>query len=352
MLAKIVPYPKTTFVFCYHRVIPTDLVISQCVHKTLYVTPETFERHIKWMKEVGEIVSYDRLWEKGPGPRFVITLDDGWKDNYSYAFPILKKYNVPALIFISTSNIDQGKLFWFAEIGMLIKQSHKNPDDVSSTLQKMTSEAMKMLDVKDSTFINHEWSPKNKLYILDRFIECLKALPPAERDRLIDILYTSLGIPQSLSENFLLSWNDICSMMENGVSFGSHTHMHSILDKMDTDYIDKELSISKKILENRLCRKINTFSYPNGRFRNKLIQPSLRKYGYEFAFTLERSPVLSDTNPFLIPRCLVYESIASDLIKYYWRLIIKHHGKEGFKKVKKVLANTKLVKTMPAENCS
>jgi len=84
------------------------------------VSPENFERHMAFLKEHNyQVLSLDDLVEKiKSGKRIshksvVVTFDDGYEDNYSYAFDILQKYEIPATIFIPSDLIGtKGYLVW------------------------------------------------------------------------------------------------------------------------------------------------------------------------------------------------------------------------------------------------
>ena len=85
---------------------------------TLFVTPENFKRQMKYLKDKGyKIISLDELVEglktgrRFPHNSVVITADDGYEDNYTYAYPVLKKYGFPATIFVIADFIDTKKDF-------------------------------------------------------------------------------------------------------------------------------------------------------------------------------------------------------------------------------------------------
>jgi len=84
----------------------------------LTVTPENFERQMRYIKENGyNVISLDELIEGiKAGRKFkhntvVITSDDGYENNYAYAYPMLKKYGYPATIFLIANFIGNNDNF-------------------------------------------------------------------------------------------------------------------------------------------------------------------------------------------------------------------------------------------------
>ncbi len=288
LIKLILKYHSLTYIFCYHRVIPKEVALSQMVHRALFVTPETFDRHIRWMRQQGEIVSHKNIFTKNNNLKFVITFDDGWKDNFTFAFPILKKYNAPATVFITTDNINTGRLFWSEEIGLQIRSSNKNIENKKMILRNEIKLILKIREVKEKVHFFEESDDVS--YLLDRLIECIKHVPSTARDNVmrsvIRSLYLNLEVdPESIPQNMLLSWDDIRIMAQGGVEFGSHTHTHIFLDRVSRERINYELRLSKAILEERLGKEIDSFSYPNGLYKGQYIQSSIAENGYKYAFT-------------------------------------------------------------------
>ena len=100
-------YSDKTFILCYHKI---DYYHGGL--KSICVSPETFDRQMKFLVERGyrtvSLTELITLLNKKKGiPRkiFVITFDDGYENNYKYAFPILKKYNFTATIFVTAGYI-------------------------------------------------------------------------------------------------------------------------------------------------------------------------------------------------------------------------------------------------------
>lgn len=100
----------TVPVLVYHVLNPT-------VPSSMTITPERFETQMKWLKDNGytviplkQLVSY--LQGKDvtfPAKPIVITADDGWKSDYTYMYPIARKYHIPITLFIYPGTISQGK---------------------------------------------------------------------------------------------------------------------------------------------------------------------------------------------------------------------------------------------------
>lgn len=86
------------FVLCYHRILPGG-----------HITPETFAWQLRELKKSFRCVTLPELYAALIPPRpqgrdtFAITFDDGWRDNYVYAWPILKELGLRATLFLSTS---------------------------------------------------------------------------------------------------------------------------------------------------------------------------------------------------------------------------------------------------------
>lgn len=93
-------------VLMYHRVLPDA---RPDVDPGMYVTSRAFERHLRLLKSRYELVTIDALgdWMDGrrqfARPPCAITFDDGWRDNYEVAFPLLLRYETPATVFLVTS---------------------------------------------------------------------------------------------------------------------------------------------------------------------------------------------------------------------------------------------------------
>lgn len=93
----------SAYILYYHRIYP--------VKPALDIALDLFEWEMKYLKKRYRILSLDELLAyidgkvKPDRPGVAITFDDGWFDNFVYAYPILRKYHIKATIFVATGNI-------------------------------------------------------------------------------------------------------------------------------------------------------------------------------------------------------------------------------------------------------
>ena len=300
-LNRLISYRKDRYVLSYHRVIKEDMAIKDCMHHSLWVTPKLFESHIAWMKNVGKIVNSEEFFSDSnhDGPLFLITFDDGWRDTYVSAFPILKKCNVPAMVFLATEAVENGFLFWPQDIAT--KTMELFMSDHSQQVVRAVIDCW-----PDYNGTNPPSNKHNAIDILYLWIEYLKYVDESVRLNLISDYYDKLSLPQSPLLGYILNWDEIKEMRKNGIEFGSHTHRHVILEDLSVDIIGKELIQSKNIISNQLQCEVSSLCYPNGRYSG-LESDILHKCGYLYGFCLDNKSLRYRQDYFYVPRFIMNE---------------------------------------------
>ena len=82
-------------VLMYHRVLPNNKANS-----SLVVSSSNFKDQINYLNENYTLLKFDSNWQKAEKPRFIITFDDGYYDNYVIARDFLTKKSIPSTFFI------------------------------------------------------------------------------------------------------------------------------------------------------------------------------------------------------------------------------------------------------------
>ncbi|HEU4685553.1 MAG TPA: polysaccharide deacetylase family protein, partial [Nitrospira sp.] len=117
-------------ILTYHRVVPDEIVRDQHIQPGMYVTTESFALHVEYLAQRFSILPLEQLLELWRTDRLddrtsycVITFDDGWWDNYRYAFPILKRHRIPATIFLATDYIGTARWFWPDQLAFVLGEA-------------------------------------------------------------------------------------------------------------------------------------------------------------------------------------------------------------------------------------
>lgn len=291
---------KPRIIFGYHRVLPKVEVDASMPQDSMWVSPSNFEKQIQWMLRIGTITSIEAIVNGQANvakPTFAITFDDGWLDNYEYAFPILKKYNLPAMIFLSTKAIETNEMFWTEEI------FYKTNRLVRSSQAKKIIEYITLLD-------GMEMTKKRKKVdeLLNDFVERLKLLDADDRKKKIIDYYKHIEVNPTPIRGQILNWDHIREMQKYNITFGSHTSTHMITKGAPREDILAELTESRKTIEARINTSCKWFCYPNARF-NDNDHELLREVGYDYGVTLHSARLKPDDSPYYLPRFIMYEDI-------------------------------------------
>ena len=205
---------------------------------------EWFESTIKTISRVFDFVSSKDIIDCYNGNLNLtgschITFDDGHKSIYHNAFPILKKYNLNASLFISPSILDGNQNYWWQKIDFYKEE-------------KIYIELAKLLNID-----------KDKLKAMGlKPVEILKELDLKKINELLNILQS---INKKNLEFLNINKEELIEMSNSGnFTIGSHTYNHPILANESNSDVDFEIHQSKEYLENLLDKEVDTFAYPNG----------------------------------------------------------------------------------------
>ena len=222
--------------------------------------PETstadFEKQIVHLAKNYKIISLnkivDRIKDKRSLGRCVaITFDDGFRDNYENAYPILRKYNIPATIFLTTGYIENGTAPWFIRLRYIFMKTEKTDFQLSHNGATISL---------PMNTISEKFAASN------RVMAYLKDCPDEARLPLLDGLCEQLRVNEFKGLNdLMLTWDQIKEMSENRISFGAHTVNHPILSRISIEMAEREIQESKKTIEEKIGKPITSFAYPFGK---------------------------------------------------------------------------------------
>ena len=283
-------------IMAYHNisdVFPNYLNLSQ--------SPALFEAQIKYLQEKYEIISlYQALSlienrTKLDSDKFVITLDDNYKEYYTEVLPIKKRYNVDMTLFVSIDPLSGNEPLFVESVIYSIEDTKSNKLD------------MRKYDL-DLYSLNNQEEKQKAIYEINEYS---KILPRKERKDLLYDIYKQLNIDKNTLRNTTLTWNELIEMKNNGINIGSHTISHPFLTLMPYEEAEYEIKESKIILEKKLNTNIDFFAYPFGNkssYNEKVID-IVNDAGYLGACVLNQQETLK--NPFCLKRININSTTCS-----------------------------------------
>jgi peptidoglycan/xylan/chitin deacetylase (PgdA/CDA1 family) len=279
----------------FHRVVSDSEFDRSNALPGMMMKEETFVRLLEFVKSRFRVVPIDDLEHAAIGPRCLFTFDDGWKDNYTNAFPWMRKQGIPAIIFLVTGLIGGKEGFWVERLIAAWKDRATRPQ-----LQSALAPALN--PPSNGAGIQAGASPKPAVALED-LIERLKRMPSSERAQLLKSLLPANG---HNSTGQMMTWDDVTEMGRAGIGFGAHTVTHPLLPYEDEATADREIRDSKLALEQRLQQRVTAFAYPNGDWDASTRQ-LVMEAGYQWAFTTRHGWYRWDLDPYTIPRVLLHE---------------------------------------------
>lgn len=223
------------------------------------VTPDVFEGQMEYLHKSGyrtlkinELLDFISRKLTIKEKSVVVTFDDGWLDNYIYAFPVLKKYSINAAIFIITDRIER-----------------------ASNIVKSQESGVRSQEI---------------------------AIPPHRESKEL--------IVNGQYDKVVINWDMAKEMQDSGfVEFYSHTKSHARCNGLSANELLEELSESKKTIEKRLGKPCPYLCWPYGKYNGTAVEIA-KAADYKAIFTTKHGVVKKDSNPFAINRIVVKDNVA------------------------------------------
>jgi peptidoglycan/xylan/chitin deacetylase (PgdA/CDA1 family) len=297
----------TPLVIGYHQVVDDAARATACIPAML-VRTRTLERQLDEVGRRFRFVSLDELGErltrKDPAVRSLaaVTFDDGYRDVYESAFPLLRRKGIPAAVFVVTDLVGTARLQTHDRLYLTVARLQRRPGGLARLRARLRDLGI------EGTLGGRESDRPDPFTVTRNLIEGLRA---AELERLCDgLAAVSISADGGLDELRPLTWEMVADMHRAGITIGSHTRTHARLTHESPDRIAEELASSRAELERRLGAPVRHFAYPDGGFDPAVVD-GVAAAGYRFAYTTcrhrdARAPLLT------VPRRLFWENTATD----------------------------------------
>ena len=242
-------------IFTLHHVRPRVHDTAFSPNAILEITPDFLESVIQIALKAGyEFISMDelqrRLVEQDFRKKFVsFTLDDGYLDNYQYAFPIFKKYNVPFTVYLNTGLPDGSAILWWWLLEFIIRDHNEIEFLLDDQKLKLTSR-----------------TPGQKYQAFNHIYWLLRGMPQTKQYEAIFNLFDNYSVdPQIFCRASTMSWDMIKELSDSDLgTIGAHTVNHFALSKLSDEEVRNEAASSRDIITQHTQIIPRHFSYPYG----------------------------------------------------------------------------------------
>jgi peptidoglycan/xylan/chitin deacetylase (PgdA/CDA1 family) len=237
---------------------------------------ETFTDQIRFCKSHLDVISpgdISRAVTNGSGRYALITFDDGYRDNYETAFPILKAEGVPATFFIVTGFVDAPRVPWWDEIAWMVRTSRKDRVEPSGWIPSPIS-----------------FDEPDREGAVRTLLRAYKAMPAESTDRYLDALAEATGsgrCGEDAGNHLWMNWDMLREMKLAGMTVAGHSVTHPILARAPRERQKDEIFGCAARLAEEMGEPMRYFSYPVGgpNSFNSVTQECLREAGVRYAFS-------------------------------------------------------------------
>jgi peptidoglycan/xylan/chitin deacetylase (PgdA/CDA1 family) len=282
------PCWRGVLVINYHRI--GDLSDSELNRSVWSATADGLDRQLKLFKRHFELVGADAIDQRllrRPGRRVMVTFDDGYRDLYEVAFPVLQANDVRATMFICSGFVDGVATAWWDEIAWMIRRfgaAELAPGPWSSRALPLAPGAV------DAT--------------IDAVTRAYWLLPVVDTGPFLERLGAVTGGDRRPAHDDWITWEMAREMSAAGHELGAHTVTHPILARLPASDQREEIATSVARIEAEVGSRPRSFAYPVGTTDafDAVTVDAVRAAGVKFAFSNYGGRVTAGFQPFDIRR--------------------------------------------------
>ncbi len=235
---------KELRILMYHRFSQRELLQRQCAHIRAHYSPVSMSQVADWLMRRGQL----------PENALAITVDDGYRDFYQVAYPVLREYLIPATVYLVSDFVDRSLWLWVDQVQYGFRYAQAR-----SFRMELPGQPPQSFELG---------TPDTRNVAARTVTEAAKRLSNGDRLRLLEVLPEQLGVQlpeEAPAEYESLRWDEVREMAAAGIEFGAHTRTHPILSRLAGEQeLAVEIGGSKRQIERQIERAVDHFCYPNG----------------------------------------------------------------------------------------
>ncbi len=210
---------------------------------------ENFDKQIQFLRKHFSFKTPSEFFceNSEKGLNVFLTFDDGYKDNFDIALPVLTKHRAKAAFFVVTNIIGSNEWLSHDKIRYLVVKGELDPLFAENCLKEMNSGIPLPKQIIELVS-NYKFPTENRL---------------------------------------MMNWNELRIIQENGFYVQPHTHSHAILSFLEANDQKCEVENSINFIQKNLGVSSENFAYPNGLYNDRTLK-ILKNHKIKFAFTTKQ----------------------------------------------------------------
>lgn len=294
-------------ILAYHRVMDFNARVHSFDSDLISAFVEEFERQMDHVKRNFNVITFE-TWarsieeERYPERSLIVTFDDGYRDNYLNAYPILKRRGIPATFFLAVRYIGTKEIFNFEKAAYLIKQAQSGDFSLEA----------------DQKYRYHIPSG-DRTRLIEEIQALLKRADPRTHESIIHQMEGALKANDyPMEEVEMMTWEEVREMAKNGMEIGSHGMCHINMTLTSDQELREEIVDSKQWIEKEIGRPVSVLAYPFGQGDSfdERVKGAVEQAGYTFAASyIHGADVMGKLDRFGLKRLHVESYITMDYFK-------------------------------------
>lgn len=305
-IARRIPGWHGLLVLNYHRV--GDHEGQPWDHGLWSASREAFDDHLATLNRHAEVIGPEdvevAIGRGRRGRRVMLTFDDGYRDNFELAYPMLRKHGLTATFFLATGFIDRPHVPWWDEIAWMVRHARVERMDATEWLALPAGEiasanadrhvdrgaanAKRHVDLATADAECHVDLVAADAAIA-RLVSCYKQLPSSRTTAFLDHIANATGSGRCAldASDLWVTWEMAREMRAGGMTIGGHTVTHPVLSSIPVERQREEIALCGARLQEELGEPMRWFAYPvgaTGTFTAET-QQILRGQGVRLAFS-------------------------------------------------------------------
>ncbi|MBF0503863.1 MAG: polysaccharide deacetylase family protein [Candidatus Omnitrophica bacterium] len=302
---------RTGIILMYHRI--ND---SQNDPYYLNVSPKNFDEQMSILKKHGKTIQMQKMGERVSkfnlrSDDIAVTFDDGIRDNFYNAKPVLEKYEIPATFYIPSHSIESQQEAWWDKLARILT-SPILPNIFEISIGNMQYRWNIDSSPKEgSVAFNDKLPPMNSLISKKQLLfstwRMIKPLDFQQQINIVEQILTWSGQSSDAQSAYLpMTLNQLNVMADSKLfEIGAHTVHHPWLSDWPIKHQEEEILVGRQNLEKWLNKEITSFAYPFGNYSDQT-PGILKRLRFQNACTTAEGPVKRNMDSFLLPRFMVF----------------------------------------------